>query len=71
MQDQKNIKNTVRSLNFTLRYIYDALSLSNPTFCDYIDRFYPIDLAIKDTRDTARSSSYLELHLQVDSEGRL
>ena len=71
MQDQKNIKNTVRSLNFTFRYIYDTLLLNNTTLCDCIDRFYPIDLAIKDTTDTARSASYLELHLQVDSEGRL
>ena len=32
---------------------------------------YPIELEIKDTRDTDRSVSYLDLHLDIDSEGRL
>ena len=32
---------------------------------------YPIELEIKDTRDTDRSSSYLDLHFDIDSEGRL
>jgi hypothetical protein len=34
-------------------------------------RIYPIELEIKDTTDTARSASYLNLHLEIDSEGRL
>jgi hypothetical protein len=32
---------------------------------------YPIELEIKDTTDTDRSASYLDLHLEIDSEGRL
>jgi hypothetical protein len=32
---------------------------------------YPIVLEIKDTTDADRSASYLELHLEIDSEGRL
>ena len=32
---------------------------------------YPIELEIKDTRDTDRSSSYIDLHFDIDSEGRL
>ena len=32
---------------------------------------YPIELEIKDTTDTDRSASYLDLHLKIDSEVRL
>jgi hypothetical protein len=32
---------------------------------------YLIELDIKDTTDTDRSASYLDLHLKIDSEGRL
>jgi hypothetical protein len=31
----------------------------------------PIELEIKDTTDTDRYASYLDLHLEIDSEGRL
>jgi hypothetical protein len=31
----------------------------------------PIELEIKDIQNTGRSASYLELHLEIDSEGRL
>jgi len=37
----------------------------------FVDRIYPIELEIKDTTDTDRSASYLDLHLEIDSEGRL
>ena len=30
-----------------------------------------IELEIKDTTDEARSASYLDLHLEIDNEGRL
>ena len=33
--------------------------------------FYPIELEIKDTTDTDISASYLDIHLEIDSEGRL
>ena len=36
-----------------------------------IDRFYPIELEIKHTTGTYRSASYLDKHLDIDSEGRL
>ena len=60
-----------RSFNFTFRYIDDVLSLNNSRFGDFVDRIYPIDLEIKDTTDTDRSASYLDLHLEMDSEGQL
>ena len=41
-------------------------------FGDFVnDRIYLIELEIKDTTDTDRSVSYLDLHLEIDSEGRL
>ena len=32
---------------------------------------YPIELEIKNTTDTDRSASYLDLHIEIDSERRL
>jgi hypothetical protein len=54
------------SFNFTFRYKDDVLSLNN-----YVDRIYPIEPEIKDTTYTDRSASYLDLHLEIDSEERL
>jgi hypothetical protein len=68
---KKNEKKLARSFNFTLHYIYDVLSLNNSTFGDFVDCIYPIEPEIKDTTDSDRSASYLDLHLEIDSEGRL
>jgi hypothetical protein len=68
---RKSEKKLARSFNFTFRYIDDVLSLNNSRFGDFVDRIYPIELEIKDTTDTDRSASYLDLHLEIDSEGRL
>jgi hypothetical protein len=68
---KKNGKKLARSFNFTFRYIDDVLSLNNYRFGDFVDRIYPIELEIKDTIDTDRSASYFDLHLEIDSEGRL
>ena len=64
-------KQLARSFNFTFRYIDDVLSLNNSRFGDFVDRIYPIELKIKNTTDTGRSASYLDLHLEIDSTGRL
>jgi hypothetical protein len=40
-------------------------------FGDFVDRIYPNELEIKDTTDTDRSASYLELHLETANEGQL
>jgi hypothetical protein len=37
-------------------------------FGDFADRIYPNELEIKDTTDTDRSASYLDIHLKIDSE---
>jgi hypothetical protein len=68
---QKNEKKLARSFNFTFGYIDDVLSLNNTRFGDFVDRIYPIELEIKDTTDTDTSTSYPDLHLAIDSEGRL
>ena len=68
---KNNEKKLSRSFNFTFRYIDDILSLNNSRFGDFVDRIYPIELKIKDTTDTDRYASYLDLHLEINSEGRL
>jgi hypothetical protein len=63
---RKNEKKLSRSFNFKFRYIDDVLSLNNSKFADFVDRIYPTELEIKDTTDTDRSASYLDLHLDID-----
>jgi hypothetical protein len=40
-------------------------------FGNFVDLIYPIELEIKDTTYTARSASYIDQLLKIDSEGRL
>ena len=68
---KKNEKKLARTFNFTFRYIDDVLSLNNSRFGGFVDRIYPIDLEIKDITYTDISAAYLDLHLEIDSEGRL
>ena len=68
---KKNEKKLAQSFNFMFCYIDDVLSLTNSRFGDIVDRIYPIELEIKDTTNTDRSTSYLDLDLEIDSEGRL
>jgi hypothetical protein len=68
---KKNEKKLARSFHFTFRYIDDVLSLNNSRFGDFVDRIYPIELEIKDITYADTSASYLDLHLEIDSEGRL
>ena len=68
---RKKDKKLAISFNSTFRYIDDVFSLNNSKFGDYVERIYPIELEIKDTTDTVKSASYLDLHLEIDNEGRL
>jgi hypothetical protein len=43
---------------------------SSSRFGDFVDRIYHIELEIKDTTNTDTSVSYLDLHLEIDNEGR-
>ena len=46
--------------------------IMNTIICnEFVDRIYSMELVIKDTTDIARSASYLDLHLDPDSEDRL
>ena len=68
---KKNENKLARSFNFMFRYIYEILSLNNSMFGDFVDHIYPIELEIKDITDTDTCASYLDLHLEIDSDGRL
>ena len=67
---KKNEKKLARSFIFTFRYIDDVLSLNNARFGNFVDCIYLIELEIKDTIDTDRSPSYIDLHIEIDSEER-
>ena len=56
----KNEKKLTRSFSFTYRYMDDVFSLNNSWFGDFVE------LKIKDTTDTDRSASNLDLHLKID-----
>ena len=66
---KENEKKLTWSFNFKFRYIDDVLSLN--TFYDFVNCIYVIELEIKDTTDTAKTTSYFVLHLDIDSEGPL
>jgi hypothetical protein len=48
--------------------IDDVPSLNNSTLGDFVGRIYLIELEMKDTSDIAKSASYLDLHLKIDSK---
>jgi hypothetical protein len=50
--------------------LYDFKKL-RPEWFSQVDRIYPLELERKDITDTDRSASYLDPHLDIDSEGRL
>ena len=68
---KKKEKKLIRSFHFMFRYIDDVISVNNSKFDDFVDSIYLIESEIKDVTYTARSASYPDLHLVVDSGGRL
>ena len=64
-------KQLAQSFNFSFRYIDDVLSLNSSRFWDFLHLIYPSQLEIKDTTDTVKSASYLDLYLEIDIRGRL
>ena len=68
---QKGEKKLAQSFNFTFRYIDDVLSLNNNRFSDHLHFIYPSELGIKDTTDADKSASYLDLFLEMTTDGRL
>ena len=68
---QRQSLNVTRNNVQTFRNIDNVLALHKCKLCDFGERIYPIELEIKDTTDTDRSTSYLVLHLNIYSVGRL
>ena len=64
-------KKLASSFNFTCRYIDDVLSLNNSKFSEYLHEIYPDELEIKDTTDSPKSASYLDIYLEFDNKGKL
>ena len=54
------------SFNYTFLYIDNIASLHNCLFGEYVDRIYPFQLGIKDITYTARSASFVDLHIEAD-----
>ena len=66
-----NNKKLAVSFNHTFRYIDDVLSINNHNFHNYVHLIYPDELEIKDTTESDKSASYLDILLNIDSNGRL
>ena len=57
-------KHLAQQFNFTYRYIDDVLSLKTQNLhAEYLEFIYPRELEIKETTETAASSSYLDCYL--------
>ena len=56
-----------KQFNFTYRYIDDVLSLKNTKFAEYLEFIYPCEFEIKETTETAASTSYLDCYLYIDN----
>ena len=64
---QSGKKHLAQQFNFTYRYKDDVLSLKNTKFAEYLEFIYPRELEIKETTETAASSSYLDCYLYIDN----
>ena len=64
---QTGKKHLAQQFNFTYRYIDDALSLKITKFAEHLEFIYPRELEIKETAETADSSSYLDFYLHINN----
>ena len=60
-----------RSYQCTIHYIDDVFTLNNSKFDDKVDLIYSIELELKYTTDIARCTSYIDQHIDNDSEGQV
>ena len=60
-------KHLAQQLNFTYRYIAAVLSLKNTKLAEYLELIDPHELEIKETTETAVSSSNLDCYLYIDN----
>jgi hypothetical protein len=68
---QKLLRENNKKTSHTFRYIDDVLSINNHNFHNYVDLIYPDELNIKDTTESDKSTSYLDILLNIDSNDRL
>jgi hypothetical protein len=72
---QKLLRNSNKKLavsfNHAFRYIDDVLSINNHNFHNYVHLIYPDELELKDTTESDKSASYLDILLNIDPNGRL
>jgi hypothetical protein len=61
-----NSKKLAVSFNHTFRYIDDVLSINNYNFHNYVHLIYPDALEIKDTTESDKSASYIDILLNID-----
>jgi hypothetical protein len=64
-------KSLAVAFNSTFRYIDDGLSINNNQFHSYVDSIYPHELEIKDTTESFIYSSYLDVLLKLDTNGKI
>ena len=64
---QAGKKHLAQQFNFIYRCVDDILSLKNTKFAEYLEFIYPQKLEIKETTETAASSSYLDCYLYIDN----
>jgi hypothetical protein len=65
-----NNKKLAVFFNYTFRCIDDVLSINNHNFHNYIHLIYPNELEIKDTTESDKSASDLDIIFNIDSNGR-
>jgi hypothetical protein len=68
---QDNNKKLAVSFNHTFRYIDDVLSINNHNFHNYVHLIYLTELEINDTTESDKPASYLDILLNIESNGRL
>jgi hypothetical protein len=69
-KEKQKTKNLAVSFNRTFRYIDHVLSINNHKFHKYVHLIYPDELEIKDTTESDKSASYLDILRNIDSNGR-
>ena len=60
-------KHLAQQFSFSYRYTDEVLSMKNTRFAEYLEFIYPRELEIKETTETAASSSYLDCYLYTDN----
>jgi hypothetical protein len=68
---KKQPKKLAVSFNHTFRYLDDVLSINNHNFHNYVHLIHSLELEIKDTTESDKSASYLDILLNIDYNGRL